>query len=131
MIQRKVWLDGLRWWREQGKAATAWRPNNLARVKKKVLTFSWTTNQAMMVILRWRIKSILNKLLEVIWYIWSKFTSIEWNQVTYSRWLCSRKKSKLTCWHPHLMKIESYDIWIWRKKQLKRFKFLSHLILSK
>ena len=51
--------------------ATAWRPKNLARVKKKVLAFSWGTNQAMMVILIWRIKSILDKVLEVTWCIWS------------------------------------------------------------
>ena len=51
--------------------ATAWRPKNLARVKKEVLAFSWCTNQAMMVILMWRIKSILDKVFEVTWCIWS------------------------------------------------------------
>ena len=50
--------------------ATAWRPKNLARVKKKVLAFSWGTNQAKMVILMWRIKSIMKYLMEVTWYIW-------------------------------------------------------------
>ena len=98
--------------------AIAWRLKNLARVKKKVLAFSWNTNQAMMIILRWRIKSILDKLLEVTWYIWSKFTSIEWNQVTYSRWLWSRRKSKLTCWHPHLMKIGIHDFG-WKRSTQK------------
>ena len=38
--------------------ATAWRPRNLARVKKEVLAFSWGTNQTMMVTLKWRIKHI-------------------------------------------------------------------------
>ena len=50
--------------------AMAWRPKNLARVKKKVLVFSWGTNQATMVILMWRIKSLLECLIEVTWYIW-------------------------------------------------------------
>ena len=48
----------------EGQALT-WRPKNLARVKKKVIAFSCGTNQAMMVILMWRIKSILDKVLEV------------------------------------------------------------------
>ena len=50
--------------------AMAWRPKNLARVKKKVLAFSWGTNQAMMVMSMWRIKSLLECLIEVTWYIW-------------------------------------------------------------
>ena len=50
--------------------ATAWWPRNLARVKKKVLAFSWDTNQAKMVILMWRIKSIMKYLMEVTWYVW-------------------------------------------------------------
>ena len=45
--------------------AMAWWPKNLARVKKKVLAFSRGTNQATMVILMWRIKSILDKVFEV------------------------------------------------------------------
>ena len=50
--------------------ATAWWPRNLARVKKKVLAFSWGTNQAMMAMFMWRIKSLLDCLMEVTWYIW-------------------------------------------------------------
>ena len=75
--------QGVTWWLEVVKIARkgfevlskgegqamAWWPKNLARVKKKALAFSWSTNQAMMIILRWRIKSILDKLLEVTWYI--------------------------------------------------------------
>ena len=45
--------------------AVDWRPKNLARVKMKVLAFSLGTNQAKMVILMWRIKFILDKVLEV------------------------------------------------------------------
>ena len=37
--------------------AMAWRPRNLARVKKEVLAFSQGTNQTMLVILKRRIKS--------------------------------------------------------------------------
>ena len=87
--QQYKWMDDstqdVTWWLEMVKIArkgfevlskgegqaTAWRPKNLARVKKKVLAFSWGTNQAMMVILIWRIKSILDKVFEVTWCIWS------------------------------------------------------------
>ena len=83
------WMDDstqdVTWWLEMVKIAmkgfevlskgegqaTAWRPKNLARVKKEVLAFSWGTNQATMVILMWRIKSILDKVFEVTWCIWS------------------------------------------------------------
>ena len=51
--------------------ATAWRPKNPARVKKEVHAFSWRTNQAMKVILMWRIKFMLDKLMEVTSFIWS------------------------------------------------------------
>ena len=76
--------QGVTWWLEMVKIArkdfevlskgegqaTAWRPKNLARVKKEVLVFSWGTNQAMMAMLMWRIKSLLEWLIEVTWYIW-------------------------------------------------------------
>ena len=39
------------------RQATAWRPRNLARVKKEVLAFSQGTNQIMLAILKRRIKS--------------------------------------------------------------------------
>ena len=62
--------QGVSWWLELVKIARkdfevlskgegqamAWRPRNLARVKKKVLAFSWGTNQTLMVTLKWRIK---------------------------------------------------------------------------
>ena len=89
MIDDIVWnslydsTQGVTWWLEMVKIAgkgfevvskgegqaMAWRSKNLARVKKEVLWFSWDTNQAMMVILIWRIKSILDKVLEVTWCI--------------------------------------------------------------
>jgi hypothetical protein len=37
--------------------AMAWGSRNLAKVKKEVLTFSHGTNQIMLVISKWRIKS--------------------------------------------------------------------------
>jgi len=37
--------------------ATVWQLRNLARVKKEVLAFNQDTNQTMLVILKWRIKS--------------------------------------------------------------------------
>jgi hypothetical protein len=41
------------------------------------------------------------------------------------------KKVKMEkCWHPHLMKIESYGIWF-EGNQLKRFKLCFHMIFSK
>ena len=79
-----TWIDDstqdVTWWLEMVKIArkgfevlskgegqaTAWRLQNLARVKKEVLAFSWGTNQAMMVMLMWRIKSLLECLMEVI-----------------------------------------------------------------
>ena len=108
------------WWLEMVKIARkgfevlsksegqvmAWRPRNLARVKKKVLAFSWGTNQAMMVMLIWRIKSLLECLMEVTWYIWDYLYLMNGikshAQDDYAQ---VKKRSKLTCWHPHLMKI--------------------------
>jgi hypothetical protein len=100
---------------------------NLARVKKKVLAFSWSTNQTMTVTFKVE-NQILDESLK--WLDTFGVNSfIEYNQVTCSRWLCSRRKWKLTWWHPHLMKIESYGIWF-EGNQLKRFKLRFHLNLS-
>ena len=52
------------------RASDGLAAKNLARVKKKILAFSWGTNQAMIVMLMWRIKSLLECLMEVTWYIW-------------------------------------------------------------
>ena len=83
-----TWMDDstqdVTWWLEMVKIArkgfevlskgegqaTAWWPKNLARVKKEVLAFSWGANQAMMAMFMWRIKSLLECLMEVTWYIW-------------------------------------------------------------
>ena len=75
LIQSKVWFEGLRWWKYQGKVfevlskgegqAMDWRSKNLTRVKKKVLAFSWGTNQAMMFMFMWRIKSHCS-----VWWKW-------------------------------------------------------------
>ena len=40
----------------EGQVA-AWWPKNLAKVKKRLLSFSCGTNKAMWVMLMWRIKS--------------------------------------------------------------------------
>ena len=85
--------------------AMAWWPRNLARVKKKVLAFSWGTNQAMMVILMWRIKSILDKLIKVTWCIWSYSYLMNGIKSRAQDGYAQVTRSILTCWHPHLMKI--------------------------
>ena len=90
--------------------ATAWWPRNLARVKKKVLAFSWGTNQAMMVILMWRIKSILDKLIKVTWCIWSYSYLMNGIKSRAQDGYAQVTRSILTCWHPHLMKIERHGI---------------------
>ena len=67
-------IQSMTWWLEMVKIARkcfdvlskgegqamAWRQRNLARVKRKVLAFSWSTNQTMTVILKWRSKSWIN-----------------------------------------------------------------------
>jgi hypothetical protein len=98
--------------------ATAWRSRNLARVKKEVLAFSWGTNQTLMVTLKWRIKHIG-------WFCGSdlihlELTHIYWMQPSHRlKMPCSRRKSKSTWRHPHLMKIESYGNWF-KGNQLKQ-----------
>ena len=115
-----TWMDDstqdVTWWLEMVKIArkgfevlskgegqaTAWRPKNLARVKKEVLAFSWGTNQAMMAMFMWRIKSLLECLIEVTWYFLELFIFDEWNQVTCSRWLCSSDKINIDMLAPSL-----------------------------
>ena len=118
--QQYKWMDDstqdVTWWLEMVQIArkgfevlskgegqaTAWQPKNLARVKKEVLAFSWDTNQATIVILMWRIKSILDK------SVWSDLIHLglfkfdEWNQVTCSRWLCSSEKININMLAPSL-----------------------------
>ena len=106
--------------------AMAWRPKNLARVKKEVLAFSWGTNQAMMVMLMWKIKSMLDKVFEVTWCIWSYSYLMNGIKSCAQDGYAQVKRSKLTCWHPHLMKIERHGI-NFKEDQLKRFKSVIHL----
>ena len=126
MIDGVLWnslydsTQGVTWWLEMVKIAgkdfevlskgegqaMAWRPKSLARVKKEVLAFSWGTNQAMNVILIWRIKSILDKLMEVTWCIWSYSYLMKGIKSRAQDGYAQVKISISTCWHPHLMKIE-------------------------
>ena len=109
--------------------ATAWRPKNLARVKKEVVAFSWGSNQAMMVMLMWRIKSLLECLMEVTWYILELFIFDEWNQVTWSRWLCLGAKINISMLAPLFG--EDWKRWHQFKiDQLKWYKFIFPFILS-
>ena len=108
--------------------ATAWRLKNLARVKKEVLAFSWGTDQAMMVMLMWRIKSLLKCLMEVTWYIWDYSKFDEWNQVTCSRWLCSSEKFNINMLAP-LLDHDWKGRHQFKRDQLKWYKFIFLLIL--
>ena len=136
--------QGVSWWLELVKIARkdfevlskgegqamAWRPRNLARVKKKVLAFSWGTNQTLMVTLKWRIKCSEEIVGSDLIHL--KLILIHWMESSHmlNMAMLKEKNQSWHNWHPHLMKIESYGIWF-EGNQLKRFKFLSHLILSK
>ena len=98
--------------------ATAWRPKNLARVKKEVLAFSWGTNQAMMVMLMWRIKSLLECLMEVTWYIWDYSNLMNGIKSHTQDGYAQVKISISICWHPHLMKIGIYGFG-WKRSTQK------------
>ena len=109
--------------------ATAWRPKNLARVKKEVLAFSWGTNQAKDGHIDVK-NQIYNEVFDGSDLIHlGLFKFDEWNQVTYSRWLCSSDKDQ--SWHVGTL------IW-WsleytasvERNQLKRFNFVILLKLS-
>ena len=130
MIDGVLWnslydsTQGVTWWLEMVKIAgkgfevlskgegqvTAWWPKNLDRVKKEVLAFSWGTNLAMKVILMWRIKSILDKLMKVTWCIWSYSYLMNGIKSHAQDGYAQVKRSISTCWHPHLMTIERDDI---------------------
>ena len=84
----------------------AWRQCNLTRVKKEVLAFSWCTNQAMIVMLMWRIKSLLECLMKVTWYIWDYSNLMNGIKSRAQDGYAQVKRSISTCWHTHLMKIE-------------------------
>ena len=119
-----TWMDestqDVTWWHEMVKIARkgfevlskgegqaiVWWLKNLARVKKEVLAFSWGTNQATMVILMWRIKSILDKVFEVTWCIWSYSYLMNGIKSCAQDGYAQVTRSISTCWHPYLMKIE-------------------------
>ena len=102
--------QGVTWWLEIVKIArkgfevlskgegqaTAWRPKNLARVKKKVLAFSWGINQAMMVTLKWGIKYI-GYIIESD-LIPLKLTHIYWMESSHMLKMTVLKK-KIKDWH--------------------------------
>ena len=109
--------------------ATAWRSKNLARVKKEVLAFSWGTNQAMMVMLMWRIKSLLGCLMEVTWFIWNYSYSMNGIKSCAQDGYAQVKKIKVDMLAPLLD--EDWKRWHqFKRDQLKRYKFVFHWILS-
>ena len=155
-----TWMDDstqdVTWWLEMVKVArkgfkvlskgegqaTAWWPKNLAKVKKEVLAFSWGTNQATMVILMWRIKSILDKSFWSDLMHWELFIFDEWNQVTCSRWLCSSEKIYINIlapsldedWNTRLWLKENYSkglnslyIWIWVNRDAVLLRGMHHV----
>ena len=71
----------------------------------EVLAFSWGTNQAMMATFMWRIKSLLECLMEVTWYICDYSNLMNGIKSHAQDGYAQVKRSISTCWHPHLMKI--------------------------
>ena len=93
---------------------TAWQPKNLARVKKEVLAFSWGTNQAMMVMSMWRIKSLFGVFNGSDLIHLGLFKFDEWNQVTCSRWLCLSEKININMLAPSFD--EDWNTRLWLKE---------------
>ena len=139
--QQYKWMDDstqdVTWWLEMVKIARkgfevlskgegqamAWRLKNLARVKKEVLAFSWGTNQAMMVMLMWRIKSLLECLMEVTWYIWD-YSRIWWMESSHVLKMAMLKWKE---WYWHVGTLTSWrlkDTASVERNQLKWFKFI-------
>ena len=85
--------------------AMAWRSKNLARVKKKVLVFSWGSNQTMMVMSMWRIKSLLECLMEVTWYIWNYSNLSNGIKSRAQDGYAQVKRSISTCWKRSTQKV--------------------------
>ena len=109
--------------------AIAWQPKNLARVKKEVLAFSWGTNQAMMVMLMWRIKSLLEYLMEVTWYIWDYSYLMNGIKSRAQDGYAQVKRSNIDMLAPSLdedLKTRHQ----FKRDQLKWYKFIFPLILS-
>ena len=149
MIDGVLWnslydsTQGVTWWLEMVKIArkgfevlskgegqaTAWRPKNLATVQKGVLAFSWGTNQAMMVILLWRIKSILDKVLEVTWCIWSYSYLVNGIMSRAQDGYAQVKRIKVDMLAP-LLDEDWKRGHQFKRDQLKQYKFIFSLILS-
>ena len=109
--------------------ATAWRPKNLARVKKEVLAFSWGTNQVMMAMLMWRIKSLLVCLMEVTWYIWDYSKLMNEIKSCAQDGYAQVKNININILAPSLG--EDWNTWPRiERDQLKRFNFVILLNLS-
>ena len=151
-IQMKGWImmlmddstQGVTWWLEMVKIARkgfevvsngegqamALQPKNLARVKKKVLAFSWGINQAIIITLKWGIKYIGYIVGSDLIHL--RLTHIYWMESSHMLKMTVLKK-KIKDWH-----VDTLTWWRLRavafdfeENQIKRFKFLFHLILSK
>ena len=126
-----TWMDDstqdMTWWLEMVKIArkgfevlskgegqaTVWQPKNLARVKKEVLAFSWGNNQTMMVILKWRIKSWMNCLSDLIHFNPTHICCLESSHMLKKAML--KEKIKFNMLTPSLD--EDWKLWhlVWRK----------------
>jgi hypothetical protein len=110
-----------KWWLE--------RRGTMARVKKRELAFSLSLikqNEA----ISWKwVKSLMDNLVEGD-LMHLKLIHIYWMESTCSRWLCSKEKIKVDMLAPSLDEDCKTSL-RFDKDQLKRFKFLFHLILSK
>ena len=109
--------------------ATAWWPKNLARLKKEVLAFSWGTNQAMMVMSMWRIKSLLECLMEVTWFIWNYSYLMNGIKSCAQDGYAQVKKIKVDMLAP-LLDEDWKRRHQFKRDQLKWYKFVFSLILS-
>ena len=106
-------LDGedskerLRGTKQGWRASDSLAPKNLARVKKEVLAFSWGTNQTVLVILKWSIKSWMNCWSDLIHLKSTHIYCLELSHLLKMALL--KKKIKvnmidtLTCWRSEAM----------------------------
>ena len=117
-IQIKGWImmlmddstQGVTWWLEMVKIVkkglevlskgegqvTAWWSKNLARVKKKVLAFSWGINQAIIITLKWGIKYIGYIVGSDLIHL--RLTHIYWMESSHTLKMAMLKK-KIKDWH--------------------------------
>ena len=108
--------------------AMAWRPKNLARVKKEVLAFSWGTNQAMMFMFMWGSNHY--------WSVWWKW--LDTFGIIQNWWMESSHVLKMAMlkWKDQYQHVDTLTWWRLKRRhkfkrdQLKRYKFIFPLILS-